>query len=59
MKTQFLFYDHLLTFADEVQYIWSAKHSFPKFLFLLVRYLVPAALIVHLYREHTDPFRRF
>ncbi|KJA15896.1 hypothetical protein HYPSUDRAFT_207487 [Hypholoma sublateritium FD-334 SS-4] len=46
----FLFYDHLLTFADEVQYIWNAKHSFPKFLFLLVRYLVPAALIVHLYQ---------
>lgn len=41
-----MLYDHLLTFRDEVQYIWKARLSGPNFAFLLVRYTVPAAVIV-------------
>ncbi|KAF8966114.1 hypothetical protein BDZ97DRAFT_1809589 [Flammula alnicola] len=46
----FLFYDHILSFADEVEYVWKAKCTFTKFLFLLVRYIVPCALLLHIYQ---------
>ncbi|KAJ7603288.1 hypothetical protein DFH06DRAFT_1151965 [Mycena polygramma] len=36
-----LLYDHLLTFDDEVEYIWKASHSLEKTLFLFLRYMVP------------------
>ncbi|KAJ7677055.1 hypothetical protein DFH06DRAFT_1429128 [Mycena polygramma] len=36
-----LLYDHLLTFDDEVEYIWKAPASLEKTLFLLLRYIVP------------------
>lgn len=45
-----LFYDHLLTLGDEVRYIWKARWSVPKALFLLVRYAVPLALIIQVHQ---------
>ncbi|KAI0042704.1 hypothetical protein FA95DRAFT_1564034 [Auriscalpium vulgare] len=40
-----LLYDFLLTFADEVEYIWKARTTLPKILFLINRYVVPAMLL--------------
>jgi len=42
-----LLYDHLLTFDDEVRYIWQAPSTPPKFFFLFVRYMVPMTLLTH------------
>ncbi|KAJ7282968.1 hypothetical protein C8J57DRAFT_1297149 [Mycena rebaudengoi] len=42
-----LLYDHLLTLGDEVTFIWPAKSSSPKGLFLFIRYVVPCAMIVY------------
>ncbi|KAJ6502759.1 hypothetical protein C8R47DRAFT_1106705, partial [Mycena vitilis] len=36
-----LLYDHLVTFDDEVEYIWKASAGLEKTLFLLLRYIVP------------------
>ncbi|KAF8803986.1 hypothetical protein BYT27DRAFT_7170423 [Phlegmacium glaucopus] len=46
----FLVYDHILSFADEVELIWKARWTFPKAIFLILRYSVPCALIVHNYQ---------
>ncbi|KAF8902997.1 hypothetical protein CPB85DRAFT_1564505 [Mucidula mucida] len=43
-----MLYDHSLTFADEVRFIWKAPSSTPKWLFLGMRYSVPVFVIVHL-----------
>ncbi|KIP11517.1 hypothetical protein PHLGIDRAFT_454225 [Phlebiopsis gigantea 11061_1 CR5-6] len=40
-----LFYDHLLTFSDEVRLVWAAPRSFPKYAFLFNKYLVLACLL--------------
>ncbi|KAJ7103782.1 hypothetical protein C8R44DRAFT_808155 [Mycena epipterygia] len=42
-----LIYDHVLSFPDEIRFIWSAKGSSSKFLFLALRYLVPCMMITH------------
>ncbi|KAJ7660111.1 hypothetical protein DFH06DRAFT_1401396, partial [Mycena polygramma] len=39
-----LLYDHLLTFPDEVEYIWSAPNTLAKVLFLIMRYTIPLFL---------------
>ena len=44
-----LFYDHLLTFDDEVRLVWKAKPSMAKKLFLLNRYVVLGVLIAQAY----------
>ncbi|KZT30132.1 hypothetical protein NEOLEDRAFT_1126981 [Neolentinus lepideus HHB14362 ss-1] len=49
-EMQIMLYDHLLTFADEVEYIWKAKWSLPKAFFLVLRYVVPTAMIIHTYQ---------
>ncbi|KIY65568.1 hypothetical protein CYLTODRAFT_492220 [Cylindrobasidium torrendii FP15055 ss-10] len=41
-----LLYDHALTFQDEVSLIWAAPSTLPKWLFLFMRYTVPAIIIV-------------
>lgn len=41
-----MFYDHMLTFEDEVQLIWKARTTLPKMLFLFNRYAVPLVLII-------------
>jgi len=33
-----LFYDHILTFSDEIHKIWNRKHSFISTLFIINRY---------------------
>ncbi|KAJ3551792.1 hypothetical protein NM688_g4508 [Phlebia brevispora] len=41
-----LVYDVLLNMSDEVQYMWRAKWSFPKVLYLIARYYGPLHLTV-------------
>jgi len=38
-------YDHILTFQDEVEYIWGARKWLNKLIFIVNRYIVEAALI--------------
>ncbi|KAH8822646.1 hypothetical protein DL96DRAFT_1618590, partial [Flagelloscypha sp. PMI_526] len=42
-----LLYDHLLTFEQEVNYVWKAKRSIARTLFLILRYTVPVFLLVY------------
>ncbi|KAJ8480737.1 hypothetical protein ONZ51_g6455 [Trametes cubensis] len=44
-----LFYDHCLTFADEVEYIWTAPATYAKYTFLLNRYAVLGTLLAVAY----------
>jgi len=46
----FLLYDHIISFSDEVELVWKARWTFPKAIFLLLRYGVPCALILHIYQ---------
>ncbi|ESK96715.1 hypothetical protein Moror_6732 [Moniliophthora roreri MCA 2997] len=45
-----LLYDHLLCFDDEVALIWKARWTIPKTLYLLLRYVVPICIAIHLHR---------
>ncbi|KAF9646254.1 hypothetical protein BDM02DRAFT_3118914 [Thelephora ganbajun] len=38
-------YDHILTFRDEVEYIWGAHRWLNKLIFIVNRYIVEAALV--------------
>ncbi|KAG8970784.1 hypothetical protein FRC03_000001, partial [Tulasnella sp. 419] len=46
-----LFYDYILTFADEVKFIWTSRRSLGKLLFFLNRYVTQIDLLlqIHLY----------
>ncbi|KAF8070273.1 hypothetical protein FPV67DRAFT_1008890 [Lyophyllum atratum] len=44
-----LVYDHILTISPEISLIWKSRPSFTKYVFLLNRYLVPAALLLVAY----------
>lgn len=55
---QILFYDHILSIDDEVEYIWNARLSAPKIAFMLVRYIMPAVLFVNAFREFHIPSAR-
>jgi hypothetical protein len=44
-----LLYDHLLTLPKEVELIWKAPASAPKYAFLLNRYIVPSILLAVAY----------
>ncbi|PFH49320.1 hypothetical protein AMATHDRAFT_63471 [Amanita thiersii Skay4041] len=41
-----LIYDHLLTFGDEVQYIWKRRVSPVTILYLINRYFAPCAFVI-------------
>ncbi|THH05905.1 hypothetical protein EW145_g4457 [Phellinidium pouzarii] len=41
----FLIYDHLLTFSDEVNYVWKGRKGLIIYLFFLNRYFFPLAFI--------------
>lgn len=41
-----VFWDHICTFSDEVQFIWTAPKSFVKLLFLANRYITLACMAV-------------
>jgi hypothetical protein len=43
-----LVWDHVITFADEVEIIWGRPKTLLTFLFLLNRYLTPIGFIVNL-----------
>ncbi|KAG2341777.1 hypothetical protein BDR05DRAFT_964789 [Suillus weaverae] len=43
-----LVWDHVITFADEVEIIWGRPKKLLTFLFLLNRYLIPIGFIVNL-----------
>ncbi|PPR06274.1 hypothetical protein CVT24_000893 [Panaeolus cyanescens] len=49
-----LCYDHLLTFDDEIRYMWNRKKGFPFWLFLIFRYVTPIVSLINLVSEH-DP----
>ncbi|KAF7297623.1 hypothetical protein MKEN_01385300 [Mycena kentingensis (nom. inval.)] len=44
-----LVWDHIITFGDEVEYIWKGKKGPIIYLFLLNRYFTPLGFIVNLY----------
>lgn len=46
-----LLHDHMITIDDEVEYIWKAKTSVPKVLFLLVRYVMPVILFMSSFEQ--------
>ncbi|PBK70451.1 hypothetical protein ARMSODRAFT_911988 [Armillaria solidipes] len=46
-----MLYDHILTFDEEVRFIWAAPWTLPKALFLIIRYFVPAFVLIHLCRK--------
>ncbi|KAI0265572.1 hypothetical protein BC834DRAFT_877556 [Gloeopeniophorella convolvens] len=53
-----LIWDHIITFNDEVKYIWKADKGSAAYLFLLNRYLVPLSFCVNLwayFREGWPP----
>ncbi|PVG01069.1 hypothetical protein CPB86DRAFT_773463 [Serendipita vermifera] len=45
----FMVYDMMLTFAEEIKYIWQARWSVIKVVFLLNRYIAPIIIIGNLY----------
>ena len=49
-----LFYDHLLTLSDEIQFIWPAPATYAKYIFLINRYAVLGTLLAVAYgmRSH-------
>ncbi|KAF9651652.1 hypothetical protein BDM02DRAFT_3184398 [Thelephora ganbajun] len=49
-----LIYDHLITFADEIEYIWQTFKGPFVYLFLINRYLIPLGFIVNLYAYLSD-----
>lgn len=49
-----LVYDHFITFADEVRYIWYTSRGLFTYLFLTNRYLIPLGFIVNLYAYLAD-----
>ncbi|CAE7149568.1 unnamed protein product [Rhizoctonia solani] len=44
-----LIYDHILTFPEEVRFIWKAKKSPVVIMFLLNRYITPIVLAIDIY----------
>ncbi|KAJ7070099.1 hypothetical protein C8F01DRAFT_1115259 [Mycena amicta] len=44
-----LVWDHVITFSDEVEYIWKGKKGPIIYLFLLNRYFTPLGFIINLY----------
>lgn len=49
-----LVYDHVITFADEVRYIWHTSRGPFTYLFLTNRYLIPLGFIINLYAYLSD-----
>jgi len=43
-----LVWDHMITFADEVEFVWKEPKKLMAYLFLFNRYFTPAAYIVFL-----------
>ncbi|KAF5360976.1 hypothetical protein D9756_004628 [Leucocoprinus leucothites] len=43
-----LVWDHMITFDDEVEYVWNGSNGPVKYLFLLNRYLTPLGFVINL-----------
>ncbi|KAH7920034.1 hypothetical protein BV22DRAFT_828830 [Leucogyrophana mollusca] len=50
-----LFYDHLITFDQEVEYIWNAGWSIPTILFFALRYVGDGLAILSIIAFLSDP----
>jgi len=65
--TVVLLYDHIITLPEEYRFIWKAKSSFAKYIFLLNRYAVPpvmfmvlsGASLTRVWRERSRRIRLF
>lgn len=44
-----LIYDHLITFSEEVQFVWKRPKNLVSWIFLTNRYLTPTVLVLDLY----------
>ncbi|KAH9986928.1 hypothetical protein BJV74DRAFT_749465, partial [Russula compacta] len=44
-----LVWDHVITFSDEVEYIWKGRKGLATYLFFLNRYLIPLSFIINLW----------
>ncbi|KAF8230555.1 hypothetical protein L208DRAFT_1363054 [Tricholoma matsutake] len=44
-----LIWDHIVTFADEVEYVWKGRKGFFVYMFFVNRYFNPLAFIVNFY----------
>ncbi|KAF9255617.1 hypothetical protein L218DRAFT_1008394 [Marasmius fiardii PR-910] len=51
-STVMLCYDHILTFDDEIKYIWRKERCFPFWLFVTFRYASPIVSIINLVALH-------
>jgi len=49
-----LIYDHLITFGDEVQYVWRKFRGPLVYLFMINRYLIPLGFMINLYAYLSD-----
>ncbi|KAF9265408.1 hypothetical protein L218DRAFT_861018, partial [Marasmius fiardii PR-910] len=49
-----LVWDHMITFADEVEYIWRGRKGPIVYLFLFNRYFTPLGFIINLFGTFTD-----
>ncbi|KAJ8090174.1 hypothetical protein PM082_018761 [Marasmius tenuissimus] len=52
-STTMLVYDHILTFDEELTYMWRRKKSFPFYLFLVFRYFTPVISIINIPALHS------
>jgi hypothetical protein len=44
-----LVWDHIITFSDEVEYVWKGAKGWGVYLFLVNRYLIPLSFMVNLW----------
>ncbi|KAG9114245.1 hypothetical protein FRC07_007674 [Ceratobasidium sp. 392] len=51
-----LIYDHILTFPDEVRFIWKQKWSIVSTIFVLNRYITPLVLAVDVRPPSIPPY---
>ncbi|KAH9961437.1 hypothetical protein BJV74DRAFT_787513, partial [Russula compacta] len=56
-----LVWDHIMTFSDEVEYVWKGRKGLAVYLFFLNRYLIPLSFIVNLwaYNRKCSHFVRY
>ncbi|KAA1473853.1 hypothetical protein DENSPDRAFT_803128 [Dentipellis sp. KUC8613] len=49
-----LIWDHMISFADEVQYVWKGNKGPLVYLFFVNRYLIPLSFIINIYAYFSD-----
>ena len=53
-STVMLIYDHMLTFASEIEFIWQRRFGLPTYLFFIFRYATFLVSVLDIAAEH-DP----